>query len=116
MGCLRCSWDRKHDTRSLQQPRERNLQSRRVEVSGCGFQGLLSEPVLTKRRPRNEGDPVPLAVIEKEIPLAVGKAVSVLHGYDRNDLQSTFYMLQGHVRQRKVTDLSLLLKTSQRLH
>ena len=80
MGDLRCAWDGQHDGRAAEEPGEGDLEGRGLEF----FSEFLDEVVrggadLTQRRPGDEGDSVFLAVIEEEVPFAVGEAVAILN-------------------------------------
>ena len=77
------------------------------------FQHLIGFPVLAERSPRHEGNPMLLAVVQQIIPFAVGEAVAVLDSDNRNDLPRPLQMLQSNVRQRHMTDLSLLAQPGQ---
>src|SRR5215472_3911528 len=70
----------------------------------------------SQREPRDKGDAIALAIIHHVIPLAIGKAVTVLNGNDRNDPAGTLNMLLGHIRQCDEPDFSLALELRQRSH
>src|ERR1700733_1024121 len=68
---------------------------------------------LAEGSPRKEGDAVLLAVVNNEVRLAVGKAVSVLHRNDRHNPASALNVLAGHVRESDVANLTLLAQPGQ---
>jgi len=84
------SRDREHHGRASQQPRDRHL--RGVACSRPqpwrGALGAQRRPG-TERIPRQEGQPLALAVVEHSLVLPVGGAIAVLHRDDRHDLPRT---------------------------
>ena len=80
------------------------------------FEHVLRKPVLSERGPGDEGNAVLRAVIEEEVPLAIGEAIPILHGHDGDDLACALEVLKGHVGQGDVADLSLLLQAGQCFH
>ena len=84
------------------------MQRGRIEFFRGPSKDIMSLPILAERRPRNEGDAVLLAVVEEVIPLAVSKAIAVLHRDDRDDFAGALEVFEGHVGERDVADLALL--------
>src|SRR4029453_5899032 len=64
------------------------------------------------RKPRNEGDPAPLAVLEYVLGGAIGEVVAVLDAHDRCDLLGLGELVDGDFREADVPDFSLVLKMS----
>ncbi len=57
-----------------------------------------------------------LAVVEQEVPFAVGEAVAVLDGDDGDDFAGALDVFQGDVRERDVADLALLAQFGEGFH
>src|SRR5262249_22110672 len=64
----------------------------------------------SERKPRNEGNVALLAEVEHVIPLAVGEAVAVLHGHDRDNFPCTFDVLLSHIRKTDQANLPFPLQ------
>src|SRR5580698_8631959 len=71
---------------------------------------------LTERGPWKESDIVLLAIIDNEVRFSISEAVTVLHRDDRHDPASPLYVFASHIRERNMTNLSLLAQSSQRLY
>ncbi len=71
---------------------------------------------LRHRAPGQEGDAVGLAVVEHEIPLAIGEAVAVLHADDGHDFLRALDVLERDVGKADVADLALLLESRHGFH
>src|SRR5260370_42534751 len=71
---------------------------------------------LTEGSPRKESDIVLLAIIDDEVRFPIGEAVAVLHGDNRHDPACPLHVLASHIRERDVTNLTLLAQFSQRFY
>src|SRR6516165_3448747 len=64
----------------------------------------------SQREPRNEPDPLRLAIVEDVISLSVREVVEVLHRGDVEDLLRCLDLLDRDLRQTEMADLALVLE------
>src|SRR5215475_2788832 len=110
------SWNRQHDGRPLQQPRQRHLHGCALMCLCYALKNFTRHLPRSQWKPRNEGDAILLTVVDHVVPFAIGETVAILHRYDRHNLSGTRNMLSRHVRQRHQLDLPLSPQLRQRFH
>src|SRR5216683_94884 len=108
--------NRQHDRGTLQQPGQCNLFGSLIVSLRDPLQQPAGHCSSPQRKPRNEGNSIPLAIVHDVVPLAVGKAVPILHRGNGDDLLRALDVLSSHIRQSDQTNLSLLAQLGQRLN
>src|SRR5579872_3114065 len=110
------SRDRQRDGRAAEQPGQRNLQRRGVDLFRDAVEEFVRLAHLAERSPGNEGDAVLLAMVEEVVPLAVSEAVAVLYGDDGDDFAGALDVFEGDVGERDVADLALGAEVGEGFH
>ncbi len=77
---------------------------------------LLRSFARPQRKPGNEHDSVLFAIVHHVVPLAIGEAVTILHGNDRHNLASPLDVLPRYIGQADQANLALGLQLGQRAH
>src|SRR5216684_83453 len=107
-------WDGQHDGGSPQEPRQRYLcRTRTVRLRNLA-QHFASIFTCSQREPRNKRNSIALTIIDHVVPFAVGKAIAVLHGDNRDDFACSLDVFLRNVRQRDQANLAFASKLSQR--
>src|SRR5712664_4704746 len=70
----------------------------------------------SKWEPGNKGNSILLTIIHHVVPFAVGKAIAVLHGDDRNNSVCSLDVLLRDVGQRNQLNLAFVSQLSQSFH
>src|SRR5438445_572270 len=107
------AWDGQHNRRSTQEPGQRYL---RVASTVCfcdSIKHLAGNLASSQREPGNKGDFIALAIVHHVVPFAVGKAITVLHGNDGNNLACALDMFLRDVGQRDQANLAFVSQPSQ---
>src|SRR5260370_38089257 len=87
------SWDRHNDFRSLEKPRQCDLQRSRVQLIRYFLDSLVCFFGLTEGSPGKNRNVVLLAVVAAHVRFTVGETVTILDRDDRHNFTSTFDML-----------------------
>ena len=80
------------------------------------IQDVVGLAVLPEWRPGDEGDAVLLAVVEQEIPFAIGKAIAILNRDDGDDFAGALQMFKGHIRESNMLDFAGLAEAGEGFH
>src|SRR5262245_30931980 len=112
----RSSGNWKHGWRLLEQPRNSNLRRLRSQQLGCSSQwsARLGQVTGSKRKPWDEPDPLPCAIVQYVLGGSVDQIVAVLHRDDRRHAPDSLDLLYANFGQTYVADLTLALKIEQR--
>lgn len=89
-----CAGDGEGEFGAAEQPCERDLEGRGVELLGDASEDSMEVMSLAERRPGNESDGVSIAVVEEVVPLAVSIAVAILDGDDGCELSGAFEVVE----------------------
>ena len=112
----RSPWDGQHDGGSPQEPGQRYLRGACAVCLSNLVQHVASNFACPQGEPRNKGNPIALTIIHHVVPFAVGKAIAVLHGDDRENFARSLDVLLRNVRQRDQANLAFVSELSQRFH
>src|ERR1700758_4859370 len=80
------------------------------------IEDLARDSASPQWEPRDEGDSIALTIIHHIIPLAIGKAVTVLNGNDGNDTACPFNVLLRHIGQSNQPNLPFAFEFRQCSH
>src|SRR6267142_620443 len=109
-------WDGQHNGRSPQEPGQRYLRGARTVSPRDSVKHLAGNLARSQWEPGNKGNFIALAIIHHVVPFAVGKAIAVLHGDDRDNSARSLDVLLGDVGQRDQANLAFLSQLSQGFH
>src|SRR6266849_8299312 len=109
-------WDGQHSGRSPQEPSQRYLCGARLMRLRDSVQHVARNFASSQWEPRDKGNSVALTIIDYVVPFAVGKAIAVLHGDDRDDFACSLDVLLCDIRQRDQANLAFVSQLSQRFH
>src|ERR1700687_2245562 len=111
-----CPWDRQHDGRSSQEPRQSYLcrpRTVRLRDSAKHFPGNLA---CSQWEPGDKGNSITLTITHYVVPFAVGKAIAILHRDDGDNFARSLDVLLRHVGQRYQANLSFISQLSKSFH
>lgn len=112
----RGSWNGQDHRRAPQQPLKGQLRRRNVPLFGGAFKRAASSRNVTcrQRKPRNEPEIFPLAIIYNIVRGAIHNAVSILNADNGNDRARVLDLRHADLRQSDVLDLALRLQLLER--
>src|ERR1700751_5376428 len=96
--------NRQNYFRQFEKPRQCNLERSRLQRLCSLVERIVSSPCLAQWSPWQKRNAVLFAVINDEIGFAIGEAVAILHGDDRNNFASALNVFTGHIGKRNVAD------------
>src|SRR6266446_1492539 len=93
-------WVGQHNWGSPQEPGQRYLRGARTVCLRDSIEHLAGDFARPQWKPRDESIFIALAIIHHVVPFAVGKAIAVLHGDDRDNSARSLDVLLRDVGQR----------------
>src|SRR5882762_5606180 len=99
-------WDGDHNRGSSQEPGQSYLRGAGTVCLCDSTEHLAGHFARSQWEPWNKSNFIALAIIHHVVPLAVGKAIAVLHGDDRDNPACSLDVLLCHVGQRNQANLA----------
>src|SRR5579864_6194137 len=112
----RGSWNRQHERRAFQKPREGDLLGTGAVYAGDLIEDFAGGPSASQGEPGNKSYSVALTIIQDVIPFTVGKTVAILDGDDRDDAARALDVLLGDIGQGHEANLSFVLELRESSH
>src|SRR3989442_7341371 len=109
-------WDGQHDGRSPQEPGKRYLRGARTMRLRDTVKHFAGNFACSQWEPRNKDNSIALTIIHHVVPFAVGKAIAVLYGDDRDDSPGSFDVLLRDVGQRDEANLAFVSQLGKSFH
>src|SRR5260370_1481432 len=108
-----CPWDRQHDGRSSQEPRQRYLGWPRTVRLRDSVKHFTGNRACSQWEPGDKGTSIMLTITHYVVPFAVGKAIAILHRDDGDNFARSLDVLLRHVGQCDQANLSFVSQLGQ---